>query len=125
MFIMLQIASTKPPKPIINQQSSINMRRVSMPIMRILEHGQVTIPKKFREALGLEKGDLAEAELDGKRIVITPKKLVKEEALKKLIAVMERVHEQNKGFSEEEGAQDVLKAIAELREKEYVKLKLC
>lgn len=94
-----------------------------MPIVRILEHGQVTIPKKFREALDLEKGDLAEAELEGKRIVITPKKLVKEEALKKLIAVMERVHEQNKGFSEEEVTQDVLKAIAELREKEYVKQK--
>jgi len=95
-----------------------------MPIVRILEHGQVIIPEKFREALGLEKGDLAEAELEGKRIVNTPKKLVKEEALKKLIAVMERVHEQNKGFSEEEVTQDVLKAIAELREKEYVKSKI-
>jgi AbrB family looped-hinge helix DNA binding protein len=94
-----------------------------MPIVRILEHGQVTIPKKFREALELEKGDLAEAELEGKRIVITPKKLVKEEALKKLISVMERVHEQNKGFSEEEVTEDVLKAITELREKEYAKQK--
>jgi len=32
-------------------------------IVKVLEHGQVTIPKKFRLALGLEKGDLAEAEL--------------------------------------------------------------
>ena len=94
-----------------------------MPIVRVLEHGQVTIPKKFRELLGLEKGDLAEAELKGERIVITPKKLVKEKALKKLKAVMDRVHEQNKGFSEEEVTPDVLKAGAELREEEYAKQK--
>jgi len=51
-----------------------------MPIVKLMEHGQVTIPKKFREVLGLSKGDLAEAELDSERIVITPKKLVKDKA---------------------------------------------
>ena len=49
-----------------------------MPIIRVLEHGPVTIPKKFRDILGLEKGDLAEAELEGERIVITPKKQVED-----------------------------------------------
>ena len=49
-----------------------------MPIVRILEHGQVTIPKKFRDMLGLKKGDLAEAELEGDRIMITPKTLTAE-----------------------------------------------
>ena len=94
-----------------------------MPVVRVLEHGQVTIPKQFREFLGLEKGDLAEAQLEGKRIVITPKKLVKEEALKKLLAVMDRVHKLTEPFSEEEVIEDVIQAIASLREKEYAQQK--
>ncbi len=94
-----------------------------MPIVKVLEHGQVTIPKKFREALGLGKGDLVETELEGERVVITPKKLVKDKAWRELFEVMERVHKMNEGVSEEEVTQDVLKAIAELREKEYAKQK--
>jgi AbrB family looped-hinge helix DNA binding protein len=90
-----------------------------MPIVRILQHGQVTIPKKLREALGLKRGDLAEAELEGERIVITPKKLVKDKAFQELMALLDKVHKRNKGFSEEEVKQDVLRAIAELREEEY------
>ena len=73
-----------------------------MPIVRVLQHGQVTIPKKIREALGLKKGDLAEAELEGERIVITPKRLVRDKAWKELLEVMEEVHQKNKGVSEEQ-----------------------
>ena len=86
-----------------------------------MQHGQITIPKKIREALGIKEGDIAEAELEDDRIVITPKRLVKDKALEELFALMDRVHERNKGFSEEEVTQDVLKAIAELREEEYAK----
>ena len=92
-----------------------------MPVVRVLEHGQVTIPKPFREALGLEKGDLAEASLEGERVVFIPKKLVKNKALQELMELLDRVHERNKGFSEEEVTQDVMRAIAELREEEYAK----
>jgi AbrB family looped-hinge helix DNA binding protein len=94
-----------------------------MSIVRLMDHGQVTIPKKFREALGLRKGDLAEAELDGDRIVITPKKLVKDKAWRELLSVMDKVHKMNEGVSEEEVTQDVLKAITELREEEYAEQK--
>ncbi|MBI1925876.1 AbrB/MazE/SpoVT family DNA-binding domain-containing protein [Candidatus Poribacteria bacterium] len=94
-----------------------------MPVVRILEHGQVTLPKPFREALGLEKGDLAEASLEGERVVFIPKKLVKNKALQELMELLDRVHERNKDFSEEEVTQDVLEAIADLREKEYVQHK--
>lgn len=94
-----------------------------MPIVKILQHGQITLPKKFRETLGLEKGDLAEAELEGDRIVITPKRLVRDKAYRELLEVMDRVHQKNKGVSEEQVTQDVMKAIAELREEEYAKQK--
>ena len=94
-----------------------------MPVVRISEHGQVTIPKPFREVLGLQKGDLAEASLEGERIVITPKKFVKDKAWRELLEVMESVHQLNQGVSEEEVTQDVLQAIAELRAEEYAKEK--
>ncbi len=70
-------------------------KSVFMPTVKIMQHGQITIPKKFREILGLKKGDLAEAELEGERLVITPKKLVKDKALEELFALMDRVHERN------------------------------
>lgn len=91
-----------------------------MPLVRLLDHGQVTIPKKFREALGLKKGDMAEAELEGERIVITPKELVRQKAWQRLSALLDDVHRQNKGASEKQVTRDVLKAIAEHREEEYV-----
>ena len=92
-----------------------------MPIVRIMQHGQITIPKKFRKLLSLEKGDLVEAEVEGAKIVITPKRLVNDKALKELLAVMDSVHQKNRRVSEEEAMQDVLEAVSELREEEYAK----
>lgn len=90
-----------------------------MPIVKIMQHGQITIPKKLREALGLKRGDLAEAEIEGARIVITPKSLVEDKALQELKAVLKEVHAKNKGVSEEEVVRYATQAIAELREEKY------
>ena len=92
-----------------------------MQTVRFLEHGQVTIPKKFRDALGVKKGDLAEASMEGDKIVITPVRLTKEKAWKELFAIMDEVHKKNKGVSEEQVTCDVLKAIEKLRQEEYAK----
>ena len=43
-----------------------------MSTIKILQDGRVTIPKHIRDALGLKKGDVAEAKLEEDRIVITP-----------------------------------------------------
>lgn len=90
-----------------------------MPIVKVMQHGQITIPKKIRETLSLEKGDLAEISLEGEKIVIIPKRLFKDKVWRELLEVMDRVHEKNKGVSEEQVTNDVMKAIAELREEEY------
>lgn len=95
----------------------------SMPVVRILDHGQVTIPKPLREALGLKKGDLAEMELEGDRVVITPKRLVQKQAFQKLVVLLDHVHQHNQGVSEEQVTQDVLKAIADLRAEEDAQAK--
>lgn len=90
-----------------------------MPVVRVLDHGQVTIPKPLREALGLKKGDLAEVELEGDRVVITPKRLVQKQAFQQLVALLDQVHQQNQGVSEDEVTRDILNAIADLRADEY------
>ena len=92
-----------------------------MAVTKILEHGQITIPKQIRESLGLKKGDVVDARIEGNCVVITPEK---SENWAKLLQVMKSVHEQNKGVSEEEEVyQDVQRAVDELRQEEYDKQK--
>ncbi len=90
---------------------------------KILENGQITIPKQIRESLGLKKGDVVDARIEGNCVVIMPKKSTSPENWSKLLQVMKSVHEQNKGVSEEEVYQDVERAVAELRQEEYDKQK--
>ena len=92
-----------------------------MAIAKILEHGQITIPKSIRESLWLKKGDVVDARIKGDCMVITPRKLVTSEEWKKLLQVMDSVHKQNRGISEEEVYQDVERAVAELRQEDYDK----
>lgn len=92
-----------------------------MAAAKILEHGQITIPKQIRESLGLKKGDVVDARLEGDCVVITPKKLVAPEDWEKLLQMMNTVHEQNRGTSEEEVYQDVQRAVDELRQEDYDK----
>jgi antitoxin MazE len=47
-----------------------------MPLIQIKTKAQVTIPVKFRKALGLEKGDYLEAELKDGKITLTPVKTI-------------------------------------------------
>jgi len=53
--------------------------------------------------------------LKGEKIVITPKRLVEDKALKELKSVLKEVHAKNKGVSEEEVVKYATQAIAELR----------
>jgi AbrB family looped-hinge helix DNA binding protein len=50
-----------------------------MPLIKVLRHGQITLPKEFREILGINEGDLMEAELDGVNILVKPKMVVDKE----------------------------------------------
>jgi AbrB family looped-hinge helix DNA binding protein len=50
-------------------------RRAGM-VVRIGVSRQVAIPKKLHDQLGLAPGDLLEVELEGDRLILTPKALV-------------------------------------------------
>jgi AbrB family looped-hinge helix DNA binding protein len=61
-----------------------------MALVKVLRHGQVTLPKEFREKLGINEGDLMEAELEGKRILFKPKVLVDKGAVSPAAAAAEQ-----------------------------------
>ncbi|MBF0537030.1 MAG: AbrB/MazE/SpoVT family DNA-binding domain-containing protein [Nitrospirae bacterium] len=47
-----------------------------MPFVKIIRHGQVTLPKRFREFLGIEDGDILEVEMLENAIVLKPKVVI-------------------------------------------------
>jgi len=50
-----------------------------VPLVKVKEKYQVTLPASVRKKAGLAVGDLLEASLDGKRITLTPKSVVDRE----------------------------------------------
>ena len=52
-----------------------------MPVVKILRHGQITLPREIRKILGVEEGDLLEVGLENARIFLQPKVLVNKETV--------------------------------------------
>ena len=52
-----------------------------MPLVKILRHGQITLPKEIRKFLGVEEGDLLEVGLEDARVFLQPKVLVNKETM--------------------------------------------
>jgi AbrB family looped-hinge helix DNA binding protein len=93
---------------------------IEMPLVKVIRHGQITLPAEFRKALDLDEGDYLEAEIDQDRIVLKPKIILdRKEAIKKLHELMDRVQARNAEFSEEEVERDVLEAIQAVRRREH------
>ena len=64
-----------------------------MPLVKVKEKFQVTIPTELREALHVTVGDLLEATMENETIVLKPKAVVdRREAWNSVIEVMDRVH---------------------------------
>ena len=91
-----------------------------MSTIRLLRSGQLTLPAKIRQLLGLKEGAFLEAEVENNRIVLIPKKLVeKDEAKEKLFNVMEKIWERNKDVPVEEVERDVTQAIKAVRSRKH------
>ncbi len=89
------------------------MRRVVKPV----RHGQIVIPKEFRQAIGLEENDAVFITLHGDRLEIEPVKVASKRKgspwTKELYEMFAPVRKSLKGRSEEE----VNEAIEEARKK--------
>ncbi len=66
-----------------------------MPLVKMKEKFQVTIPTELRKALHLTVGDILEATIEHDTIVLKPKAIVdRAQTWEQVIQVMERVHAQ-------------------------------
>ena len=52
-----------------------------MPVVKILRHGQITLPKEIRNILGVEEGDLLELGFENARVFLQPKVLVDKQSV--------------------------------------------
>lgn len=55
-----------------------------MPLVKIKEKYQVTLPASVRQKAGVAVGDLLEAKVQGKKITLTPKSVIDRELAKAL-----------------------------------------
>jgi AbrB family looped-hinge helix DNA binding protein len=66
---------------------------LTLPLVKVKDKFQITLPAAIREQLRLAVGDLLEATIEGQTIVLTPQDVVdRTHARQQLIAVMDRVH---------------------------------
>ena len=92
-----------------------------MPLVRVKDKYQVTIPAKIRKELGLKVGDYLEVESQGDAIILRPVSLIdreREEAWEELRRLLEKVHRKIGEIPEDEVERDVLEAIRAIRAKE-------
>lgn len=91
-----------------------------MPLVKIIRHGQITLPAELRRALNLAEGDYLEVELEDGRIVLKPKTVLdRNEAIQKLHELMDRVQARNEEFSEEEVEREIQEAIQAVRRRKH------
>ena len=95
-------------------------RGIEMLLVKVIRHGQITLPAELREELDIREGDYLEAELEGKAIVLRPKVLLdREDAVKALHKIMSEVQSRTKGVAPEIIEQEVAEAIREVRKEKH------
>jgi AbrB family looped-hinge helix DNA binding protein len=86
-----------------------------MPVVKILRHGQITLPKEIRKILGVEEGDLLEVGFENTRVFLQPKVLVdKESVLSEAgkVKVKEALEAlENKEVKEFDNVEDLIKEL--------------
>lgn len=92
-----------------------------MPLVKIKEKYQVTIPSKIREKLPLKVGDLLEASLERDRIVLKPQVILeRSKAVEQLFHILTQ-RGRSKGVKDREVIEDALEAVREVRRLKHAK----
>ncbi len=56
-----------------------NTKENPMPLVKVIRHGQITLPKEVRNSLGIKEGDLLEVKMGKAGITIKPKTAIDKE----------------------------------------------
>ena len=87
-----------------------------MPLIKVIRHGQITLPAFFRKELALKEGDYLEAELKQDMIILRPKVVLdRTEALAALHRIMDAVQDRTQGVDAEVIEGEVSEAIEAVR----------
>ena len=79
----------------------------TLPLVKVKEKFQVTIPTELREALHLAVGDILEATIENETIVLKPKAVVdRKQAWNGVIEVLDRVHAKQQPSTQDPKAQE-------------------
>ena len=97
---------------------------LTLPLVKVKEKFQITLPAELREALHLAVGDLLEATIQDNVIVLKPKVVVdRTAAWNRVIATLDRVHAtlppSTKDPKEEE--EEIAQMIKEYRQEKHAK----
>jgi AbrB family looped-hinge helix DNA binding protein len=97
---------------------------LTLPLVKVKEKFQITLPVELREALHLAVGDLLEATIQDNVIVLKPKAVVdRTAAWDRVIAALDRVHAKlppsDKDPKEEE--EEIAQMIKEYRQEQHAK----
>lgn len=95
----------------------------TMPIIKVLRNGQLTLPAQFRKTLELKQGDLLNAGLEEDKIVLRPvitveRKRKKEKTRERFFKLMDKTWDKNKETDPKEVERIVKEAIEEVRREE-------
>lgn len=92
------------------------MSQLQAPLIKVIRHGQVTLPAEFRAALDLKEGDYLAAEMQAAAIVLKPAAVVSRgEAIAGLHKLLDRVQARNHDIPDAAVERDVTAAIQALR----------
>jgi AbrB family looped-hinge helix DNA binding protein len=90
-------------------------------VVKQLRHGQITIPKELREAIGLDGDDMLSITVNGDKLEVEPVKVASKRKgspwAKELYELFAPVRESLEGHSEEEINEAIDEALREVREK--------
>ena len=96
--------------PLVQQKSE------SVPLIKMIRHGQVTLPARIREVLQLAEGDYLEAVVQSGGGFLKPTGVMdRRYATKELYKLMDAVQSRNGAYSTAEVTRDVQSAIRAVR----------
>lgn len=96
----------------------------AMPLVTVKKKFQVVIPQEVREALNIGEGDILEAQVEGGRLVYTPKQVVDRNAFfdrLEAIASEAEAKWRTEGLTDDDIEAMILEEVKKVRSERYAK----
>ncbi len=91
---------------------------IEMSLVKVIRHGQITLPAGFRKELAIHEGDYLQAEIQKDCIVLRPQVVLdRNDAISALHALMNTVQDRTEGINAKTIDQEVAEAIQSMRQK--------